>query len=186
MAKLPEFADFTESTVSSELVYDGRLLKVYRDEVRLPDGSLASREYAKHPGAVMVLAFVDDKTILLECQYRYPKHRHFVEIPAGKLEPNEPPLETARRELIEECGYEASQWWKIATIDPSIGYSTEVIHLYGARGLTHVGAKLDVGEHLESFQAKLADALEWVREGEITDTKTTFALLWWDKWGRFP
>ena len=186
MAKPPDFSDFTETTVSSQLVFDGRLLKVYRDEVRLHDGSLASREYVKHPGAVMVLAFVDDETILLERQFRYPKHRHFIEIPAGKLEPNEPPLETARRELIEECGYEASQWWKIATIDPSIGYSTEVIHLYGARGLIHVGAKLDVGEHLESFHAKLADALDWVREGEITDTKTTYALLWWDKWGRFP
>ncbi len=81
-------------------------------------------------------------------------------------------------------GYEAAEWWKIATLDPSIGYSTEVIELYGARGLKHVGAKLDAGEHLETFQAKIADALEWVREGIITDTKTTLGLLWWDKWGK--
>ena len=185
MAKPPDVsADFTESSVSSELVYDGRLLKVYRDQVRLHDGSPASREYVKHPGAVMILAFVDDATIVLERQYRYPKHRHFIEIPAGKLEPGEPPLDTARRELIEECGFEASEWWKIATLDPSIGYSTEVIHLYGARGLKHVGAALDVGEHLQVFEAKVADVLEWIRDGLVTDTKTTFALLWWDKWGR--
>jgi ADP-ribose pyrophosphatase len=178
--------DFTETTVSSRLAYDGGLLKVKRDEVRLPDGHQAWREYVLHPGAVMMLAFVDEGTILLERQYRYPKQRHFIELPAGKLEAGEEPLSTAKRELIEECGYEARQWRHVTTIDPSIGYSNEVIHLYAARDLHHVGAKLDVGEHLETFEAKLADALEWVRDGIITDTKTTFGLLWWDKWGHFP
>jgi ADP-ribose pyrophosphatase len=185
VAKPPEHTeDFTETTVSSRLVYDGSLLKVNRDEVRLPDGKPAWREYVQHPGAVMVLAFVDPETILLERQYRYPKHRHFIELPAGKLEPGEPPLDTARRELIEECGYEAREWWGIATLDPSIGYSNEVIHMFGASGLHHVGARLDEGEHLEVFEAKVADALEWVRHGIITDTKTSIGLLWWDKWGR--
>ncbi len=184
-AKLPEFtADFTEAAVSSQLAYDGGLLEVRRDAVRLPDGAGAWREYVVHPGAVMMLAFVDESTILLERQYRYPKHRHFIELPAGKLETGEEALATAKRELIEECGYEAAHWWKIATLDPSIGYSTEVIHLFGARDLTHVGARLDVGEHLEVFEAKIADALEWIRDGFITDTKTTFGLLWWDKWGQ--
>lgn len=184
MAKPPRFtADFSESTVSSELAYDGGFLKVYRDKVKLHDGSLTWREYVKHPGAVMILAFVDDETILLERQFRYPKHRHFVEIPAGKLEPGEPALATAKRELIEECGYQARDWRHLATIDPSIGYSTEVIELYAAQGLDHVGAALDVGEHLEVIEAKIDDALEWVRQGVITDTKTTFALLWWTRWG---
>ena len=187
MAKPPDFhGDFTEHTVASKLAYDGGLLKVKRDEVRLPDGHVAWREYVLHPGAVMVLAFADERTILLERQYRYPKHRHFIELPAGKLERDEEPLATAKRELVEECGYEAEQWWHIATLDPCIGYSNEVIHLYGARGFRHVGAKLDVGEHLEVFEAKLADALEWVRDGIITDTKTTFGLLWWNAFGRFP
>jgi ADP-ribose pyrophosphatase len=187
VAKLPEFsADFTEATVSSRLVYDGGLLKVKRDEVRLPGSGAAWREYVDHPGAVMMLAFVDDSTILLERQYRYPKRRHFIELPAGKLEKDEAALATARRELAEECGYEAAQWWPVATLDPSIGYSTEVIHLFGARDLTHVGAQLDEGEHLEAFEVKMAQALQWVRDGIITDTKTTFGLLWWDKWGQFP
>ncbi len=179
-------ADFTETTVSTRLAYDGSLLKLRRDEVRLPDGRPAWREYVMHPGAVMMLAFLDAETILLERQFRYARRRHYIELPAGKLEAGEEPLATARRELVEECGYAARQWWHIATIDPSIGYSDEVIHLYGAHGLEHVGAQLDVGEHLEAFAAKLADALEWVRDGIITDTKTTFGLLWWDKWGKFP
>jgi len=184
VAKPPQFtADFSETTVSSELAYDGSFLKVYRDTVRLHDGTLTHREYVKHPGAVMILAFLDDETILLERQYRYPRHRHFVEIPAGKLEPGEPALATAKRELVEECGYEAGEWIHMVTIDPSIGYSTEIIELYAARRLRHVGAKPDVGEHLECFEAKIGDALDWVRQGVITDTKTTFALLWWKQWG---
>ncbi len=185
MAKPPDaHADFTETTVSTRLAYDGGLLKVRRDEVRLHDGRVAWREYVVHPGAVLVLAFVDESTILLERQFRYPKHRHFIELPAGKLEKDEAPLTTAKRELIEECGFEAERWWKIAVLDPCIGYSNEVIELYGAADLKHVGAKLDVGEHLETFEAKIDDALEWVRSGIITDTKTTFALLWWKQWGK--
>ena len=173
--------DFTETTVSSHLAYDGGLLKVKRDEVRLPDGHAAWREYVVHPGAVMMLAFKDERTLILERQYRYPKGRHFIELPAGKLERGEDPLACAKRELIEECGYEAADWRKIATLDPCVGYSDEVIHLYVARDLTHVGARLDQGEHLESFEATLDDAVRWVREGLITDTKTVFGLLWWDR-----
>lgn len=187
VAKPPEPAeDFTEEQVDSKVAFGGRLLEVRIDRVRLHDGHEAAREYVVHPGAVMMLAFVDEETILLERQYRYPKRRHFIELPAGKLDHGEPPLDTARRELVEECGCEAAEWWKIATLDPCIGYSTEVIHLYGARGLSHIGSRLDHGEHLEVFEAKLADALEWVRDGIITDTKTVIGLLWWAQWGEAP
>ena len=96
--------DLTEHFVSGGLVFDGKLLKVYRDTVRLPDGSEGSREYIRHPGAVAILALFDDGRLLLERQFRYPPRREFIEIPAGKLEPGEPHLETAKRELLEETG----------------------------------------------------------------------------------
>jgi len=179
----PAHGDFTETTVSSALAYDGGLLKVKRDQVRLPDGGGAWREYVLHPGAVMMLAFLDPGTILLERQYRYPKRDHFIELPAGKLETGEEPLATAKRELIEECGYEAGEWARVARVDPCIGYSDEVIHLYAARQLRHVGNRLDVGEHLETFAAPIDAALGWVRDGTITDTKTILGLLWWAQWG---
>ena len=184
MKRLPEpTGDFTEPTLSSRLAYDGGFLRMRRDEVRLPDGAIAWREYVEHPGAVMMMAFLDDETIRLERQYRYPLHRHFIELPAGKLERDESALETAKRELVEECGYEAAEWWHVATLHPCIGYSNEVIELYGARGLTHVGARLDPGEHLEVFPARIGDLLGWIREGHVTDTKTTFAALWWAQFG---
>ena len=182
--RVPEFtADFTEHEVASTVAFEGQLLKVKRDAIRLPDGGSASREYVVHPGAVMMLAFVDPDTVLLERQYRYPHGRHFIELPAGKLEPGEPPLATAKRELVEECGYEADDWWEIASLRPAIAYSNETILFYGARGLRPVGARLDAGEHLETFPARLEDALAWVRDGIITDTKSAFGLMWWKLWG---
>jgi len=176
-------ADFTEHTVSTRLVHEGRLLKVRHDEVRLPGGAHAWREYIEHPGAVVMMAFPEAGTILLERQYRYPLHRHFIELPAGKMEPGEPPLETARRELVEECGYRAATWWHVTTLHPCVGYANEVIEVYGARDLAFVGARLDPGEHLEVFPARLEDALGWVRQGLVTDTKTIIGLLWWAQYG---
>jgi ADP-ribose pyrophosphatase len=185
VAKVPPVhGDFTETRASTQVAYEGGLLKVRRDEVRLHDGRTAWREYVEHPGAVMMLAFTDAGTLLLERQYRYPKRRHFIELPAGKLERGEDPLLTAKRELVEECGYEAADWWHMATLHPCIGYSNEVIELYGARGLRHVGARLDPGEHLEVFAAPVEDALAWVREGLIQDTKTMIGLFWWSRFGR--
>mgnify|MGYP001202176479 CR=1 FL=1 len=177
-------ADFTEATLSTRLAYDGGFLKLRRDEVRLPGGAAAWREYVEHPGAVMMMAFADDETILLERQYRYPMHRHFIELPAGKMEKGEHPLATAKRELVEECGFEAANWWLVTTLHPAIGYSNEVIEIYGASDLAHVGARLDPGEHLEVFPARIDDALGWIREGLITDTKTIIGLLWWSRFGR--
>ena len=176
--------DFTESTLSTQVAYDGGFLRMRRDEIRLPDGAPAWREYVEHPGAVMMMAFPDDETVVFERQYRYPLRRHFIELPAGKMEIGEPPLETAKRELVEECGLEAAEWWHITTLHPCVGYANEVIEIYGARALTHVGARLDPGEHLEVFTARIDDALGWIREGLITDTKTMIGLLWWAQYGR--
>jgi ADP-ribose pyrophosphatase len=176
--------DFTERQLRSRTVYRGRLLHVLEDEVRLADGRSARREYIRHPGAVMILAFLDARTVVLVRQYRYPLARHFCEIPAGKIDPGERPLSTARRELREECGYAARRWRRLTTIHPCIGYSDERIELYLARGLSHVGHARDDGELLEVVPVKLAAALRWVRTGRITDEKTVIGLLWADRFLR--
>ncbi len=175
------FPDLTEHTLSSERLLDGKLIRVQSDRVRLPDGSESFREYVLHPGAVIIAAFVDDDTLVFEHQYRYPVRRHFIELPAGKIDPNEPHGETARRELLEETGHVAQDWQHVVTLHAGIGYSNEAIELYVARGLTHVGHQRDEGEFLEVFTMSLGEAVERVGRGEITDTKSAFSLLWLDK-----
>ena len=173
--------DLTEHFVSGEQVFDGKLLKVYRDVVRLPDGSAGAREYIRHPGAVAIVALFDDGRILLERQYRYPQRREFIEIPAGKLEPNEPHLETAKRELLEETGYSAQQWRRIGVVHTAIAYTDEAIDLFLAKQLSKGSARLDQGEFLETLIVPFSQAIEMVRDGRISDVKTVAALLWVDR-----
>ena len=176
-----EDADFIEETLESESVFDGRLLKVRRDRVRLPDGSESVREWITHPGAVAIIAVLDNGKLLFERQYRYPLRRVFLELPAGKIDPNEHPLDTARRELKEETGYKAKTWQHLATVHTCIGYADERIEVFLARGLTYVGESPDQGEILELNEMSLADALLAVRDGEITDGKTVAGLFWAEK-----
>ncbi|MBX6392068.1 MAG: NUDIX hydrolase [Burkholderiales bacterium] len=174
--------DLTEHRLDSEVVYDGTLLHVRRDRVRLPDGKEAAREYVVHPGAVAILPMFDDGTLLLERQYRYPLGRVLIEIPAGKIDPGETTAETARRELYEETGYHAERWARLTTIHPLCAYSNEYIELWLAQGLRDSGARnLDEGEFLETFRLPHAQALEWVREGRISDVKTIIAIQWAEK-----
>ncbi|HEX6008148.1 MAG TPA: NUDIX hydrolase [Burkholderiales bacterium] len=173
--------DFTETTLATERVYGGGFFDVFRDEVRRPDGKPAVREYIKHPGAVMMVPLLDERTVILIRQFRYPLQRHFIELPAGKMEVGEAPLATAQRELIEECGYEAASWTHLTTLHPCIGYSDERIELYLARELTHVGSGPDDGEFLEVLPTPIDQALEWVRAGRITEVKAIIGLLWLDR-----
>jgi len=173
--------DFSERRLSGRLVYDGKLLKVHSDTVRLPDGGTAEREWIEHPGAVAVVAVTDLGELVMERQHRYPLGRDMIELPAGKIDPGEDPLATARRELKEETGYSAAQWRHVATIHIAIGYSNERIEIYLAEGLKHEGAKLDDEEFLEVFTLSLPAALAWVREGRITDSKTVSGLFWAEK-----
>jgi ADP-ribose pyrophosphatase len=170
--------DLTEHFVSGEQVFDGSLLKVYRDVVRLPDGSQGAREYIRHPGAVAIVALFDDGRVLLERQFRYPQRREFIEIPAGKLEPDEPHLQTAKRELLEETGYSAQEWTRLGVVHTAIAYTDEAIELFLAKKLARGAARLDVGEFLETLTVPFADAIAMVRDGRITDVKTVAALLW--------
>jgi ADP-ribose pyrophosphatase len=170
--------DLTEHFVAGALVFDGNLLKVHRDTVRLPDGSQGQREYVRHPGAVAIVALFDDGKVLLERQFRYPHGRDFIEIPAGKLEPDEPHLDTAKRELLEETGYVAAEWTRLGVIHTAIGYTDEAIELFLAKKLTQKSAKLDAGEFLEVFTLPLEEAIAMIPDGRITDSKTVIGLLW--------
>jgi ADP-ribose pyrophosphatase len=170
--------DLTEHFVAGELVFDGSLLKVRRDEVRLPDGSSGAREYIRHPGAVAIVPLFDDGSVLLERQFRYPHRREFIEVPAGKLEPGEPPLETAKRELVEETGHLAAQWTRLGVIHTAIAYTDEAIELFLAKGLEQRAAKLDAGEFLEVLRVPFDEAIAMIRDGSITDSKTIVGLLW--------
>jgi ADP-ribose pyrophosphatase len=173
--------DLTEKQLDSRLMYDGNFITVRKDNVQLPDGSTSTREYITHPGAVAVLALLDNGKLLMERQFRYPLHREFIELPAGKIDDNEHILECAQRELLEETGYVAREWIHLTTAWPCIGYADERMEYFLARGLTHQGSQLDDGEFLEVFELSLDDALEWVRAGKIDDSKTIVGLFWLEK-----
>lgn len=170
-----------ETRIDSALVYDGNFIKVSKDRARMPDDSISTREYIRHPGAVTVLALLDNGNLVMERQYRYAPQQEFIELPAGKIDHGEDILITAQRELLEETGYVAREWSHITTAWPCIGYSDERIEYFLARGLTHQGAQLDDGEFLEVFELSVADAIDWVRQGKINDSKTIVGLFWMEK-----
>jgi ADP-ribose pyrophosphatase len=174
-------SDLTETELSSETVFQGSLLHVKRDQVRLSNGSETGREYIVHPGAVLVVPVLDDRRLVFERQFRYPLRKAFIELPAGKIDPNEAPLTTGQRELLEETGYTAREWRYLAALHPCIGYSDEIIHIYLASGLQAGEHSRDHDESLEVFTLTLDEAMQALRRGEITDGKTMIALFWAEK-----
>jgi ADP-ribose pyrophosphatase len=162
-------------------VFDGDLLHVRRDRVRLPNGGEATREYVVHPGAVLMLPILADGRLVLERQFRYPVGRVMLEFPAGKIDPDETPLVTAKRELREEAGYTADTWQHLGTVHPEIGYSTEAIEMYMATDLAHVGAQLDEGEFLDVVLMTEDELLAAFDAGLVTDGKTVAALFAWHR-----
>jgi len=163
-------------------MYEGNFIQVRKDNVRLPDGETSTREYITHPGAVAMLAMLDNGNLLMERQYRYAPQQEFIELPAGKIDHGEDILLTAKRELLEETGYVASEWIHLTTAWPCIGYADERMEYFLARGLTHQGRNLDDGEFLEVFELSLSDAIEWIRQGKINESKTIVGLFWLEKY----
>ena len=170
--------DLIETKISGESVFDGRLLHVRRDTVRLPNGNETTREWVKHPGASAVLPVLDDGTVILVRQYRYPVGRVTLEIPAGKLDvPGEDPLECAKRELNEETGYTAAAYKKLFSLATTVGFSDEWIHIYLAEGLTAGEDCPDEDEFIHTVKMPLSEAIEKIYDNTIIDGKTVTALL---------
>jgi ADP-ribose pyrophosphatase len=167
-----------ETALASEDILRGDFLHARRDVVRLPDGTQATREYIVHPGAVMIIAQLDDGRLVLERQYRHPMQAVMIEFPAGKLDAGEDPLICAKRELLEETGYSARQWARAGVLHPVISYSTEFIDIWFARDLSLGERKLDAGEFLDVFTATPAELSAWCRDGQVTDAKTLSGALW--------
>jgi ADP-ribose pyrophosphatase len=181
-----------EHTLDSRLAFEGVFLRLYVDGVKSSDGHVGTREYLRHPGAVMIIPLLDAEHVLLERQFRYPLGRAIVEFPAGKIDAGEPPFECARRELLEETGYTARRWSYLGGLHNAVAYSDEKIEIYLAEDLERNGSgTLDAGETLEVFEAPWRQLLEWVRDGSVTDVKTMVGAFWLEKtlageWTRRP
>jgi ADP-ribose pyrophosphatase len=188
---LPPDADtahLRETPIERRQAWRGTFLDVRSDRVALPDGSETMREYIVHPGAVMIVPLLDADRVVVERQWRYPMGRAMIEFPAGKLEPGEPVLECAVRELAEETGYRAAEWARAGLLHNAIAYSSEGIEVWFARGLVAGEQRLDPGEFLDVFVASADELDAAAQSGAITDAKTLIGLLWLQNWraGRWP
>lgn len=166
-----------EKKLSSELIYDGKILRLTRDTALLENGETAFREVIHHSGGVCVLPLDDDGNVLFVKQFRYPFASVLLEIPAGKREPGEDPLQCGIRELSEEVGAIASEIIPLGKLYPTVAYNTEVIYMYLARGLSFHDQHLDADEFVDVIRIPLKEAYEMVMRDEIPDSKTQIAIL---------
>lgn len=167
---------FTEKTLTSKQIYDGKVFEILRDEVELSNGHKSIREVARHPGGVVIVAQKDENTILMVKQFRYPLKAVSLELPAGKLEYGENPDIAAKRELEEETGYVAKNWKSLGFIYTTPGFCDEKLYLYFATDLKFIKQNPDEGEIIEYFEYNLDEVFDMIKNGEINDSKTICAL----------
>lgn len=167
---------FKEKRLSGEMIYNGRIMQLYKDEVELENGKKSVREYIRHSGGSSVLAVDENENVFLVRQFRYPYASETVEIPAGKREKGEDPLVCAKRELEEETGLVASDYRLIATVYPTPAYTDETLYVYLATGLKTTAAHLDDGEFLDVEKVPFEKAYAMAKCGEIRDSKTLVAI----------
>ncbi len=173
--------DLIEEKIGEESVFDGVLLHVQRDTVKLPNGHETTREGVRHPGASAVLPILPGGDIVLVKQYRYPVGQVTLEVPAGKLDKNEEPINCAIRELEEETGFVADKIKKLTTIATTVGFSDEVIHLYVAEDLSAGKFNPDDDEFINVVKMPFAEALKKIESGEIFDVKTIISILMYER-----
>jgi ADP-ribose pyrophosphatase len=159
-------------------VYRGKVLKLNIERVKLPNGTVAELEIAHHPGGAVVVAVDADGRVCLLRQFRHAAGGWITELPAGKLDKREPPLECARRELAEEAGVTAKQWDALGQLFSSPGVFTEVIHVFLARGLAPCDAAPEQHEVFEARWVPLAEAAALAADGRLQDAKTIIGLTW--------
>jgi ADP-ribose pyrophosphatase len=169
----------SEKTLNKETVYRGKIISVDIEEVELPNGQLAKREIVRHQGAVGILAVTSENKMLMVRQFRKPLDRTIIEIPAGKLEQGENPLQCAKRELKEETGFDAQVFKPITSFYTSPGFANEILHLYWADELTSGEATPDEDEFVDILEVSLQQAFDYIESGEIIDAKTILAVYYW-------
>lgn len=171
---------FEEKTTHSEKIFDGKVISLKVDDVMLPNGETSKREIINHPGAVAILAITDEGKFLVVEQYRKALERSIIEIPAGKLEKGEEPIDTARRELEEETGFTSDSFELIQSFSTSPGFADEIIHVFVARNLKKldVPVAMDEDEFVELMEVTVEEAEMMMSKNRIFDAKTVFAVLW--------
>lgn len=169
--------DLTEKMLEQKYIFKGKVVTLRVDQVELPNGKAGTREVIEHQGAVAVVPLTDARELVLVRQYRYPFSSAIWEIPAGKLDPGETPLEGGKRELLEETGATAQNYIDLGVYYPTPAYCDEKIHLFGATDLTFTAQSLDEDEFLEVKKFPLEQVVEMIRNNEIPDGKTQAAVL---------